>query len=81
MVNAVRNRTRGIACTYRFSLVEPPMTILPTYIYDALLSDDRLTMVQVFRDFETGLILEAAVCKRDDTNSSWGPPIRTRQVD
>jgi len=57
------------------------MTILPTYIYDALLSDDRLTLVQVFRDFETGLILEAAVCKRDDIHSSWGPPIRTRQVD
>jgi hypothetical protein len=57
------------------------MTILPTYIYDALLSDDRLTLVQVFRDFETGLILEAAVCKRDEPHSSWGPPIRTRQVD
>lgn len=81
MVNAVRNRTRGIAYNYPVGLVEPPMTILPTYIYDALLSDDRLTMIQVFRDFETGLILEAAVCKRDEPHSSWGPPIRTRQVD
>ena len=81
MVNDLRNRTRGIVYNCFAVVVEPPMTILPTYIYDALLSDDRLTLVQVFRDFETGLILEAAVCKRDDTHSSWGPPIRTRQVD
>ena len=81
MVNDLRNRTRGIVYNCVAVVVEPPMTILPTYIYDALLSDDRLTLVQVFRDFETGLILEAAVCKRDDIHSSWGPPIRTRQVD
>ena len=81
MVNALRNSTRRIAYNYSLSLVEPPMTILPTYIYDALMSEDRLTLVQVFRDFETGLILEAAVCKRDEPHSSWGPPIRTRQVD
>lgn len=81
MVNAVRNRTRRIAYNYPAGLVEPPMTIRPTYIYDALMSEDRLTYVQVIRDFETGLILEAAVYKRDDTHSSWGPPIRTRQVD
>ena len=81
MVNDLRNRTRRIVYNYSFGLVESPVTILPTYIYDALLSDDRLTLVQVFRDFETGLILEAAVCKRDDIHSSWGPPIRTRQVD
>jgi hypothetical protein len=81
VVNDLRNRTRGIAYNYPAVVVEPQMTILPTYIYDALLSDDRLTLVQVFRDFETGLILEAAVCKRDEPHSSWGPPIRTRQVD
>lgn len=81
MVNDLRNRTRGIVYNCTAVVVEPPMTILPAYIYDALLSDDRLTLVQVFRDFETGLILEAAVCKRDEPHSSWGPPIRTRQVD
>jgi hypothetical protein len=81
VVNDLRNRTRRIVYNCTALVVEPQMTILPTYIYDALLSDDRLTLVQVFRDFETGLILEAAVCKRDEPHSSWGPPIRTRQVD
>ena len=58
---------------------EPPM--IPTWGYVALRSKDKKTMVQVFTDLSTGLIVYTQVCQRAQNWHSWGPPIEVERVD
>ena len=56
-------------------------TMIPTWGYVALRSKDKKTMVQVFTDLSTGLIVYTQVCQRAESWHSWGPPIEVERVD
>ena len=56
-------------------------TMIPTWGYIALRSKDKKTMVQVFTDLSTGLIVYTQVCQRAQNWHSWGPPIEVERVD
>jgi hypothetical protein len=60
-------------------MAEPPM--IPTWGYVALRSKDKKTMVQVFTDLSTGLIVYTQVCQRAQNWHSWGPPTEVQRVD
>jgi hypothetical protein len=49
--------------------------------YTALRSKDKKTMVQVFTDLSTGLIVYTQVCQRAQNWHSWGPPIEVQRFD
>jgi len=55
--------------------------MLPTWGYVALRSKDKKTMVQVFTDLTTGLIVYTQVCQRAESWHSWGPPTEVERVD
>jgi hypothetical protein len=55
--------------------------MLPTWGYMALRSKDKKTMVQVFTDLSTGLIVYTQVCQRAQSWHSWGPPTEVERVD
>ena len=55
--------------------------MLPTWGYIALRSKDKKTMVQVFTDLTTGLIVYTQVCQRAESWHSWGPPKEVERVD
>ena len=55
--------------------------MLPTWGYVALRSKDKKTMVQVFTDLSTGLIVYTQVCTRAQSWHSWGPPTEVERVD
>jgi hypothetical protein len=56
-------------------------TMIPTWGYIALRSKDKKTMVQVFTDLSTGLIVYTQVCTRAQSWHSWGPPTEVERVD
>ena len=56
-------------------------TMIPTWGYVALRSKDKKTMVQVFTDLSTGLIVYTQVCTRAQSWHSWGPPTEVERVD
>jgi hypothetical protein len=56
-------------------------TMIPTWGYIALRSKDKKTMVQVFTDLSTGLIVYTQVCTRAQSWDSWGPPTEVERVD
>jgi hypothetical protein len=56
-------------------------TMIPTWGYVALRSKDKKTMVQVFTDLSTGLIVYTQVCQRAESWHSWGPPTEVERVD
>jgi hypothetical protein len=58
---------------------EPPM--IQYWGYTALRSKDKKTMVQVFTDLSTGLIVYTQVCQRAQNWHSWGPPIEVQRFD
>jgi hypothetical protein len=55
--------------------------MIPTWGYVALRSKDKKTMVQVFTDLSTGLIVYTQVCTRAQSWHSWGPPIEVQRFD
>ena len=55
--------------------------MIPTWGYVALRSKDKKTMVQVFTDLSTGLIVYTQVCQRAESWHSWGPPTEVERVD
>jgi hypothetical protein len=55
--------------------------MIPTWGYAALRSKDKKTMVQVFTDITTGLIVYIQVCQRAESWHSWGPPTEVERVD
>ena len=55
--------------------------MLPTWGYVALRSKDKKTMVQVFTDLTTGLIVYTQVCQRAESWHSWGPPTEVERVE
>jgi len=55
--------------------------MIPTWGYIALRSKDKKTMVQVFTDLSTGLIVYTQVCTRAQSWHSWGPPTEVERVD
>jgi hypothetical protein len=56
-------------------------TMMPTWGYVALRSKDKKTMVQVFTDLSTGLIVYTQVCQRAASWHSWGPPTEVSRFD
>jgi len=52
------------------------MTMPDAYGYLPLVSQDQLTLVQIFIDLETGLIDSVHVATRVAPWGSWGPPIK-----
>ena len=55
--------------------------MIPTWGYVALRSKDKKTMVQVFTDLSTGLIVYTQVCTRAQSWHSWGPPTEVERVE
>ena len=55
--------------------------MLPTWGYVPLRSKDKKTMVQVFIDLSTGLIVYTQVCHRAESWHSWGPPTEVQRID
>ena len=56
-------------------------TMIQHWGYVALRSKDKKTMVQVFTDLSTGLIVYTQVCQRAQNWHSWGPPTEVERVD
>ena len=58
---------------------EPPM--IPIWGYQQLMSKDKLTLVQIFTDLETGLNRYTQVSQRAQSWHLWGPPTEVERVD
>lgn len=48
--------------------------MLPTYGYRQLVSQDKLTLVQIFTDLETGEHIRITVANRLAPYLNWSPP-------
>jgi len=55
--------------------------MLPTWGYLPLLSRDKLTLVQIFTDLETGEHLRVTVATRRAPWLTWSPPTEVEKVD
>jgi hypothetical protein len=62
----------------RQPLLEPLM--LPTWGYLPLMSKDKLTLVQIFTDLETGEHLRITVATRQAPYLSWSPPTEVERT-
>jgi hypothetical protein len=57
---------------------QPPM--IPTWGYLPLVSRDKLTLVQIFTDLETGEHIRITVAHRLAPYLSWSPPIEVERT-
>ena len=71
----------GLGCLLALPKDDGEPTMIPTWGYVALRSKDKKTMVQVFTDITTGLIVYTQVCQRAESWHSWGPPTEVERVD
>ena len=55
-------------------------TMIPTWGYLPLVSKDKLTLVQIFTDLETGEHLRITVAHRLAPYLSWSPPIEVERT-
>ena len=55
--------------------------MLPTWGYTPLVSRDKLTLVQIFTDLETGAHIRVTVAHRLAPYLSWSPPTEVERVD
>lgn len=55
--------------------------MLPTWGYTPLVSRDKLTLVQIFTDLETGEHIRVTVAHRLAPYLSWLPPTEVERVD
>ena len=56
-------------------------TMIQHWGYVPLRSKDKKTLVQVFIDLDTGLIVYTQVCQRAASWHSWGPPTEVERVE
>ena len=56
-------------------------TMIPTWGYTPLVSRDKLTLVQIFTDLETGEHIRVTVAHRLAPYLSWLPPTEVERVD
>ena len=56
-------------------------TMIPTWGYMPLVSRDKLTLVQIFTDLETGEHIRVTVATRLAPYLSWLPPTEVERVD
>jgi hypothetical protein len=54
--------------------------MLPTWGYLPLVSKDKLTLVQIFTDLETGEHLRVTVAHRSAPYLTWLPPIEVERT-
>jgi hypothetical protein len=54
--------------------------MIPTWGYLPLVSKDKLTLVQIFTDLETGEHLRITVAHRLAPYLSWSPPIEVERT-
>ena len=58
------------------------MTVIPTFLYEELRSEDDLVLVQIFRDVHNpDLIIRTTVATRRCKGLLWGSPIKVEKVD
>ena len=55
-------------------------TMIPTWGYTPLVSRDKLTLVQIFTDLETGEHIRVTVATRLAPYMSWSPPIEVERT-
>jgi hypothetical protein len=55
--------------------------MIPTWGYMPLVSKDKLTLVQIFTDLETGEHIRVTVARRLAPYLSWLPPTEVERVD
>ena len=55
--------------------------MIPTWGYMPLVSRDKLTLVQIFTDLETGEHIRVTVATRLAPYLSWLPPTEVERVD
>jgi hypothetical protein len=55
-------------------------TMIPTWGYLPLVSKDKLTLVQIFTDLETGEHIRVTVAKRLAPYLCWSPPIEVEKT-
>jgi hypothetical protein len=55
-------------------------TMIPTWGYLPLVSKDKLTLVQIFTDLETGEHIRITVAHRLAPYLSWSPPIEVERT-
>lgn len=58
------------------------MTMIPTFYYEELRSEDGLVLVQVFRDIHNpDLIIRMTVATKPCLGAVWGSPKKVEKVD
>lgn len=74
----------GLCHGLGFMLVIPQndgkQTMIPTWGYLPLVSKDKLTLVQIFTDLETGEHLRITVATRRAPHLTWSPSIEVERT-
>jgi hypothetical protein len=55
-------------------------TMIPTWGYLPLMSRDKLTLVQIFTNLETGEHLRITVARRSAPYLTWSPPTEVERT-
>ena len=56
-------------------------TMIQTYGYKPLISQDKTTLVQIFTDLDTGLTVRTTVATRAAPFLTWGPTTEVQEID